>query len=467
MADSADEHPAWAPLDGFPSGPEFYRRVLEHLPSPLMVVNSAGNVIYANQAMFTLGGWTELPDSDTTIANFIDPEDAGETIEAFAEIIDSPQARVLGGGQPWSEIYLRVVRADGSTLPVEIVGSGGLRDEAVAGIIYEVRPAWTRNLLGRVLDGLSQGASMHHLLSLVAEMIASPPLDLDAVILQSAPDGTHYLAASTSPLLTDVASFLNDHVPWESSAKRPGYLPVASLPASSENRLGESEFQDLWHVSVESPLTPTTLRIIAVSPTRHVPSKGSLSRIIQGRELAAAVLLRSQSDVLLEYAAGQDLLTGLPNRAAFYQAVESIEPTQLRAALHLDLDGLRQVNDELGQATGDAVLRVVADRLRSMCRTKDVVGRLGDDEFSIVLAPVDDLPDPSDRAITLATAMLEAIRDTIVVAGRTLALSTSIGVAVAGPGVSTDHLLTWAEAAMHDAKRSGGGRICRFGVGFG
>ena len=60
-----------------------------------------------------------------------------------------------------------------------------------------------------------------------------------------------------------------------------------------------------------------------------------------------------------------------------------------------------------------------------------------------------------------------AVQDDIVVAGRPVRLSTSIGVAVAVAGISTDHLLTWADAAMHDAKVAGGGQICRYGVTFG
>jgi len=66
--------------------------------------------------------------------------------------------------------------------------------------------------------------------------------------------------------------------------------------------------------------------------------------------------------------------------------------------------------------------------------------------------------------LLLAQDVLAAVQDPIVVAGRSLGVTASIGVAAAGGGISTDHLLTWADAAMHDAKLAGGGRINRYQV---
>ncbi len=132
------------------------------------------------------------------------PDDRDWLAAAFLEIAESPGARVLGTGRQWGEIYFRILTADSTALPIELIGSGGVLDAAVDGIIYEVRPARTRDLLGRVLDGLSRGASIHHLLSLVAEMIASPPLDLDAAILQSSTGGEFVTVASTSTASLDM-----------------------------------------------------------------------------------------------------------------------------------------------------------------------------------------------------------------------------------------------------------------------
>jgi diguanylate cyclase (GGDEF)-like protein len=249
------------------------------------------------------------------------------------------------------------------------------------------------------------------------------------------------------------------------------FVDQSMLPPVMNERLRSAGFHDVWYVAVESPLAETTLRIVAASPTHHVPANGPKNRLVRARELAAAVLLRAEADVLLEHAAAHDPLTDLPSRAAFHQLARSVDPLTERAALHLDLDGLKRINTEFGQSGGDAVLQIVADRLRVTCSPDDIIARVGDDEFTILLTAdmwadraADSLP---ERSLKLAAAVLRAICDTVVVGGRPLNISASVDVATASPGVSTDHLLTWADAAMHNAKQRGGGRICRYGVTYG
>lgn len=454
-----------------PAEPDFYRQVLHYMPTPVVVVDNNGKFIYMNQALLALGGWEVDPASDLDFLTYVHPQDRDALALAFLEIVESPGARILGSGRSWAEIYFRIITADGSSIPIELVGNGGLMDTSVGGIIYEVRPARTQDLLGRVLQGLSRGASMHHLLSLVGEMIAGPPLDMEAAIFQSTPDGGLVLASSTSPKLTSALRWDLPDMPCGHHHKEPALVDRSEIPIALSERLTAAGFQDIWCVAVESPLTQNTLRIVAASPTHHVPANGPKNRIVRASELAAAVLLRTQADVLLEYAADHDPLTNLPNRAAFYQLAESLDPATERAALHLDLDGLKRVNTELGPACGDAVLQIVADRLRAICSSSDIIGRIGDDEFTVIagsrIAEQDTEETLVDHTMQLAYQLLEAVGDTVVVAGRPVNVSASIGVAIASPSISTDHLLTWADAAMHDAKTRGGGRVCRFGLGFG
>lgn len=465
---SGENHPGEDHADDsrFPTNPDFYRSVLYYMPTPIVVVNDQGEIVYGNRALLALGGWELTPDVVLDIMSYIHPEDRDGLVQAFAEIVESPGARVLGG-RPWAEIFFRIVNSEGATIPIELVGSGGLLDPAVEGIIYEVRPAHTRDLLGRVLDGLSRGASMLQLLSLVSEIIASPPLDLDAAILQSTTDGDLVLAASTSLTLSNLLSGSQVGTPWEHLRRDPQRVVPADLPEAMQERLHASDFQELWHLSVESPLTANTLRIVAASRTHHVPATGPKNRLVRAQELAAAVLLRTQADVLLAHAADHDALTDLPNRAAFYQLTDGLDPMTDRAAVLLDLDGMKTINDTHGPGCGDAVLRIVADRLRVTASETDIIGRIGDDEFAILLGPAIDDEPMMDKALQLATEILDAVCDPIVVAGRPLHIAASIGIAAAPPSVSTDHLMTWADAAMHDAKAAGGGRIKRFGVAFG
>lgn len=447
----------------FPSDPEFYRRVLHHAPTPLLVVDRQAQLIYANQAMIQLGNWDYVPGKSAL--DFIHPDDRASAAAQFVAVVESPSARVLGG-RLWPEIHVRLVAADGTVIPVEIVGTGGTLEDAVNGMVYSVRPARSQHLMGRILERLSHGAPMHQMLALAGEMIALPPLDLDAVVMQSDPLDHYTVAASTSFALAEVMrSPLDDF--WKTTSAEPAVIYVQDMPATVADQLSSLGYNAFWATTVESPLTPTTLRIIAGSPTKHTPDGGVIDRMLRAREIAGAILLRTQTGVLLQHAAAHDLLTNLPNRAAFYQLAEAIAPDQDRAALHLNLDGLKTVNSALGQATGDALLQVVSDRIRAACASDDTIARIGDDEFSILLTPHKHGESLSERAITLATTIRDALAEPIIIAGRPLNMSTSIGVAAAKPGESTGQLLAWAEAALQDAKTGSDDRIVKFGVTFG
>lgn len=466
MTSSEDDEPTWEPDPRFPPEPEFYRRVLHFMPTPLLVANVQGEIVYCNQALLQLGGWDLEPGADRNMMNYVHPDDREWLIKAFIETAESPVARVLSGRQ-WGDISFRLLTADGTALPIDLVGNGGTLDPAVGGIIYEIRPARTRLLLGRVLAGLSQGASIHHLLSLVAEMIASPPLDLQAVILQSARGGGFVTVASTSAALAEIVAGRADDPPWASPVSEPTFIDIAKLPARLAARFRGHGFVDLWHMAVESPLTQDTLRFVIASSTHNVPALGPVNRMLQGQEIAAAVLLRTQADVLLEYAAAYDALTGLPNGAKFHQLAESLDPMIDRGALHVSLDGLKAINEELGKPTGDAALRIAIDRIMVACGDGQIIGRTAGGEFTIILRPPPEAASAMDYSLDVAREILTSVHDPIVVAGRPLTLSSSIGVSAAARGVSTDHLLTWADAAMHDARRSGGRRICRYSEGIG
>jgi diguanylate cyclase (GGDEF)-like protein/PAS domain S-box-containing protein len=168
----------------------------------------------------------------------------------------------------------------------------------------------------------------------------------------------------------------------------------------------------------------------------------------------------------LEYAATHDALTALPNRAMFTDHLELAlaaaerHPDARIAVMFLDLDQFKGVNDSLGHAAGDDLLRQVALRLREIIRPADTVARLGGDEFAILCA---DLPDEVE-AVYLARRVLTSVSGSYRLPGasRDVFVSTSIGVAV-----STEHtmaaedeetMLRDADTALYEAKRRGRGR---------
>jgi diguanylate cyclase (GGDEF)-like protein len=155
-----------------------------------------------------------------------------------------------------------------------------------------------------------------------------------------------------------------------------------------------------------------------------------------------------------------DRLTGLPNRALFYDRLERALVMANRrgtpvAVLFLDLDRFKIINDSLGHAIGDEVLVVIAARLRRCLRAEDTLARLGGDEFAILLPEI-----TNRRDVHLVTdKCLAALSGPELISGHELTVNASVGVAISPhDGADVQHLLRSADAAMYRAKALGGGR---------
>ena len=159
----------------------------------------------------------------------------------------------------------------------------------------------------------------------------------------------------------------------------------------------------------------------------------------------------------LEQLATQDSLTNVLNARAFSHELAQELSRNRRygrplALIYLDLDDFKSVNDAHGHATGDAVLRLVADAMRGAVRQADVVGRLGGDEFGVLMPETD-----GDVAHAAANRLVICIRT---VFRGTPSVTASIGVvAVSGTEAGTDELLRKADQAMYAAKRAGKDRV--------
>lgn len=166
-------------------------------------------------------------------------------------------------------------------------------------------------------------------------------------------------------------------------------------------------------------------------------------------------LRRTQAQ--LELLATHDPLTTVLNARAFASQVAQELGRNRRygrplALIYLDLDDFKKVNDAHGHATGDAVLRLVADAMRSAVRQADFVGRLGGDEFGVLMPETD-----GSVAHSVASRLAGGIRT---VFRGTPSVTASIGVvAVTGTEAGSDDLLRKADQAMYEAKRAGKDRV--------
>jgi diguanylate cyclase (GGDEF)-like protein len=162
----------------------------------------------------------------------------------------------------------------------------------------------------------------------------------------------------------------------------------------------------------------------------------------------------------LRHQALHDALTGLPNRTLIMDRIEQLQSRSRRAgtlgaALYVDLDGFKNVNDSLGHLVGDRLLIAVAARLTATLRDADTIGRLGGDEFVVLIEGADMLSAPE----LVAERLLEVVRQPFDIdeVAAPIMITASVGIAI-GDHESPEELLREADMALYQAK--GAGRNC-------
>ncbi|TME89815.1 MAG: EAL domain-containing protein [Chloroflexi bacterium] len=176
-----------------------------------------------------------------------------------------------------------------------------------------------------------------------------------------------------------------------------------------------------------------------------------LTALIMSGAIRELLELRKQR----EYQLFHDLLTGLPNRALLIERLQQQLLRQTRtgesvAVLVMDLTDFKAVNDSLGHAVGDELLKQVGPRLSASLRAADTIARLGGDEFAILLPGTDET-----GAARVAQKMLAALEQAFPLEGETLDIGASVGVAVApAHATQAEQLLSRADVAMYAAKGS-------------
>ncbi len=204
-------------------------------------------------------------------------------------------------------------------------------------------------------------------------------------------------------------------------------------------------------------------------PTVPMLIRASAIRDESGAGFGSVVICTDLSDLRraeaqIAHMAHHDWLTGLPNRVLLAErmtaCLSSVPPEGVDfAVLCVDLDRFKAVNDTLGHAAGDGLLKLVAARLRGLVRDGDTVARMGGDEFTLILRHVHD-PAP---ALHLAERLIEELGRPYDLGGREVLIGASVGVALAPlHGRDADQLFGHADEALYEAKSQGRRRVSLF-----
>jgi diguanylate cyclase (GGDEF)-like protein/PAS domain S-box-containing protein len=410
------------------------RAVMDHTADAIFTADARGRICSVNRAMATVFGHP----GDSLVgqpARVLMPERVREQVDAFYARPDPPEhlrAEWPGLHRDGHEITVRVAMNR-----TEIGG-----ETRFVWLISDISEQRRAERAARQAQAQREAIIRHSPLCIIAT-------DPHGLITSINPAGERLLGYRRDEL-EGKASPVLIHDPAE-VAERAQEMGVAAgfevfVAAAREGRIEEREWT---YIRRDGSRVPVSLSVAAI--------RGADDEITGFLGIALDITERQRSRQALETLALHDSLTGLPNRQLMSdRAGRGIERARRHgrhfAVLLLDLDRFKQINDTLGHAVGDEVLKAVAMALRACVRATDTPARLGGDEFVVLL---DDLAQP-DQALQVADKILARLGQGVTAGGRHLAVTPSIGIALwPEHGASLEALLEAADAAMYRAKQAG------------
>jgi diguanylate cyclase (GGDEF)-like protein/PAS domain S-box-containing protein len=422
---------------------ELYDLVLDNTQDLITLVEPSGLVRYASPSHRSVIGYEPQDLVGANVLDFVHPDDAAMVAQRMAESVAS------GSGGFVSEIRIR--HRDGHWVALEGTGRVVDRQDEPPIILASARD---------VTDRKRAHEAVLHLAAIVEPTDdAVYSKSLDGEILTWNPGAQLLYGYTAEEAIGRSVSIL-------SPADRPSEIPEILERIRRGERI---EHYETERVRKDGSRVHISL---SVSPIEDLSG-----RVIASSAIARDITDRKRAEEQIAFLAYHDKLTGLPNRARFDELITMGLARARRqglglAVLYLDLDDFKVVNDTLGHAAGDDLLRQVAQRLLAASRETDGVARLGGDEF-MILAP--DLPrkpgsegasspDPSlVVAETVAGRVQRALGRPFRLGQAEVSVTASIGVSIY-PLDADDAptLFRNADVAMYQSKRSGPGRWQQF-----
>jgi diguanylate cyclase (GGDEF)-like protein len=376
----------------------------------------------------------------------IHPDDVERLTHAMSQLRAAARE---GAAVPVVEpLRYRIRRPDDTWLTVESVVHNMLDDPVVQGLLVIGRPVGGElDGVGHVVDLLTADAPLPDVLAACANLV---PHYLGSAAVVGLLDGQAVIGARPrSP-----AERLSADDRWWRRVVADGRpltrCEFAGFPDDLAARARAEGYRSAWVLPLTEASTGDLLGCVVVwvrlAVELNIATEDGLR---QAMRLATLVMGEQRRQHALQRAAVTDPLTGVGNRSALHRRLDGC-PGPVAMAL-VDLDDFKPVNDTHGHDVGDAVLRLVAERISGAVRDDDLVVRYGGDEFAVVFADrrrsdgsaADGLAGPVQRIV-------DAIEAPIVLGGGTrISVGASVGLATAGAG----EVIHLADAALYEAKR--------------
>ena len=427
--------------------------ILGAVPGVVVLIDEVGTVLWINDQVTGFSGHQPEELIGTNMLDHLDVETNPLGLESIGYALDNPGIRL--------PTILGFRTRSGSTIAVEAVANNQFADPRINAMVVHLRLCDERQLVDRVLSSLATADDIDVVFSHLHRVAQATTLRSEATIIlhRNGPAGPSRVIAS-DPSAGRLVSGADGTTPWRQAADTGEAVLVAdvgALPAGLRLEARAAGFEACWAYPI-AHLESRRRAAVLVLWRREIGSPEPSATMLADQvvHLTQLALDRHDRTRLLFHAARHDHLTGLANRAHFYDVLDShlARADDPVGVLYVDLDSFKQVNDGFGHRHGDRVLKAIAARLVGGVSDAATVARLGGDEFAICL------PDANVPALT-ATAdhLLTTLAMPIPVDGERHQIGATIGVALSPPGVgrSGDHLVDTADAALLEAKASSKG----------
>ena len=377
-------------------------------------------------------------------------------LEAVAALVDNGQQAV---------VQLELAHLDGSAVPVQ-ASFLSIPSHADGWPYFlalyrdlSVRPGPEKLLADQaeVLDSLARGHDLPELLQIVAHRVRLQVPGAECWISVIDKRGTESIFVSGSHP-TDPVREVRQYLTQSGDASTYCCVRVDDLPSQLANSLYHLGVHAVWSFPVVGPNRQLSASLVVAHPERSEPHTNERSSLEHLARVISVAVERSQTEASLAHQALHDPLTQLPNRALIVdrleQAVARLGRDQTKlAALLVDIDRFKEINDIHGADSGDEVLLELSRRLRTTVRLGDTVGRIGGDQFLVLCVAMNDEAD----AASMAERVIDILAAPVDIGnGVNLQISASIGVVLIDrPGSSPAAIISNAESALERAVANG------------